>query len=281
MSDVDEILEEALRLGERGEWPAMEKLLREAVVEHPDDAALLCSLGVAQHELGLAGMAYDTFRRCLANQPTDPHVLATAGRAVARFDDPDAEPALRSAALMAPDLPVARRNYGAYLAREGMFDDALRELDAALALAPDDAVVSVERAGALALQGDLAGAVEELERAVALDPQDGWPRILMGLALLQLERDEEGAAALVEGARLRESDPEAQVLAALAAAWQGWLTVAEEMVARGHLQAVAESDRALVHRAERAVAEGGRKAERFLVIALAPRALHERLMAWD
>lgn len=282
--EADGDLERALQLGEHGEWSAMEKLLREAVENTPEDAQLLCWLGVAREQLGLTSMAYDTFRRCLATQPTDPHVLAIAGRALARFDDPDAEAALRAAAVLAPELAVARLSYGAYLAREGLLDDALRELNAAAELTPYDPVVAVERGGAQALRGDLEAAAEALERAVALAPDDGWPRILLGLVLLELRRWDEVAAALVGGARLRDGDAEAQVLAALAAAACGWEDVAHEMIARARLQAAAGGDRALLREAERMVERGARSARgarRFLMTTVAPGALRERLMSWE
>lgn len=276
----DEVLERALQLGERGEWSEMEKVLREAVEQAPRDGRLLCWLGVAQRELGLSSMAYDTFRRCLATQPADPHVLAIAGDAVARFDDPDAEPALRLAALTAPDLLIARLNYGAYLAREGLFEDGLRELDAAFRLAPEDPRVAVERGRALALSGDLEAAADELARAVALDPADGWPRVLLGLVLLELERWDEAAFELVQGARLRETDAEAETLAALAAAAVGRDEVVVEMMERARLHAKG-SDRTLVREAERRVSRGAGAARSFARTTVAPVALRERLMSRD
>ncbi|MBI4540210.1 MAG: tetratricopeptide repeat protein [Gemmatimonadetes bacterium] len=280
MTDIDQVLEQALAHAEEGDWSAAEKLLRDELEKAPEDPRLLCWLGVAQQELGLSSLAYDTFRRCISTQPVDPHVLAIAGYAIARLDDPDAEPALRLAAITAPDLPIARWSYGAYLAREGLLDDALRELDAASGLAPDDPHVAVERGGALALKGEFGVAAHEFQRAVTLTPDDGWPRILLGLVLLELRRWEPAATALVEGARLRGADAGAQVLAALAAAAWGWLDIAEEMIERARVQAVG-ADRALVREAERTIAHGGRGARSLLMTTVAPGALRERLMAWE
>ncbi|MDX1568745.1 MAG: hypothetical protein R3223_13140, partial [Longimicrobiales bacterium] len=117
---VEQVLQDALRLGEDEAWEEMADHLEAALEEDPENPYFLCWLGVAEREMGLDMMAYDHFKECLAQQPEDPHVLATAGNAVAAFDDPDAEAALRAAAMMAPDLPLARWMYGAYLAREGM-----------------------------------------------------------------------------------------------------------------------------------------------------------------
>jgi Tfp pilus assembly protein PilF len=63
----------------------------------------------------------------------DPQLLALAGAGLAAFDDPEAEPTLRAAALTGPDLAVTRLHYGAYLSREGMFVEALEQLEAAAA----------------------------------------------------------------------------------------------------------------------------------------------------
>ena len=90
-----------------------------------------CWLGTAERELGLEGIAYERFKRALALEPTDPYVLATAGNGIAAFDDPEAEPALRTAALTAPGVALARFLYGAYLAREGFVEEGQKELEAA------------------------------------------------------------------------------------------------------------------------------------------------------
>src|SRR5690606_32673007 len=92
---------------------------------------------------------------CLAEEPTDPHVLALAGSGLAALDDPEAESVLRLAALTAPDLPEVRLQYGAYLAREGLFEEALTHLRAAVDLAPDDATIHGELGVAYGLMGNV------------------------------------------------------------------------------------------------------------------------------
>ena len=115
--DLEEILQRALHLGEEEDWEGMAGALRSALESFPGDPYILCWLGVAEEELGLEGVAYERFKQALSAGPEDPHLLATAGSALARFDDPEAESALRAAAVMAPDLPLARWMYGAYLSR--------------------------------------------------------------------------------------------------------------------------------------------------------------------
>jgi tetratricopeptide (TPR) repeat protein len=133
---VDALVAEAESLGAEERWDQAQTLLLEALPDHPHDALLLCWLGIASERLGEEGEAYDFFRRCLSEEPSDPFILAAAGSGVAMYDDPGAEAALRLAAITAPGFPFARSAYGAYLAREGLFDEALRELSAARDLPP-------------------------------------------------------------------------------------------------------------------------------------------------
>jgi tetratricopeptide (TPR) repeat protein len=207
----------------------------------------------------------------------DPHVLAILGSGLARFDDPDAEAALRSAAIMAPELPVARWMYGAYLSREGLFPEAMKELGAAAELAPEDPLVAYELGVALALQGELDPALDALTRSVDMDRAGGWTQVVMGLVEVELGRMEEAARDLSEGARERPEDVEAQLLAALAAEASGWENLAFEMLERGRQSAQA-GDVPLLSLVEARLARGARDAEAFLVQELIPGALRERLM---
>jgi len=275
--DIESLLQEALALGEEGDWQAMAQNLTEALESNPGDPALLCWLGVAERELGLPGSAYDRFKEALAQEPEDPFVLATVGNGLAQFDDPDAEAALRSASVLAPDLPLARWLFGAYRSREGLFEDAIRELTAAAELSPDDPVIAYEVGVALALQGRLESALEAFARSVNLDQAEGWGLVVMGLVEAELDRMEESAGDLVAGARLRPEDVEAQLLASLASAASGYEDLAFEMLERGRQTAQA-GDLPLLEAVEDRIAEGGESARILFVQDLLAGALRERLM---
>ncbi|HEX7050612.1 MAG TPA: tetratricopeptide repeat protein [Longimicrobiales bacterium] len=276
MAAVEDILRDALALGDEGRWADMAHLLRSALDENQDDPYLLCWLGVAERELGNEGSAYDLFRRCLAQEPVDPHLLALAGSGLAAFDDPEAEAALRAAALTGPDLPMARLQYGAYLARAGLFDEALEHLRAAAALAPDDPTVHGEMATALALKGDIEHAIPEMETALELAPDDAWTRLLLGLLYAELGSLEEAAEALIQAAEEREDDAEAHILAALAAAAVGWDDAAQDALARA-TYAAQGADAALIDEAEERILAGRKPARTMLLDSLAPSILRERL----
>lgn len=274
---AEAVLQDALALGEDERWEEMTDLLVAALKgDHADDPYLLCWLGVAEGEMGNDGGAYDAFRRCIEQDPEDPHILALAGAGLAQFDDPDAETALRAAALSAPDLPIARLNYGAYLARAGLFTEALEHLTAARALLPDDPIVRAELGAAHVLRGEHAEGLRELEQALVLADDDSWTRVLFGLVLVEVDRMEEAGEELVRAGKERPDDAEALILGALAAAAVGWPDPAEDLLAQAEY-AVEGVDAKLLEEAEAAV-RGGEEAARLMLRQTAgPTALRERL----
>lgn len=276
MADVQDVLNRALALGEEERWEEMAEILAAALDDSPDEPYLLCWRGVAEQELGNDGLAYEYFRRCLAQDPLDPHLLALAGSGLATFADPEAETALRAAALSAPDLPVARLQYGAYLARQGLFEEAGTHLRAAVELAPEDPAVHSELACALALEGRLKDAAAEMEQALELASDDSWSRLLLGLLYAELGELEDAAEQLVRAADEREDDAEAHVLAALAAAGVGWEEAAHASITRAGYAAEG-SDTALAAEAEERILSGAAAAEAMLLETLGPSVLRDRL----
>lgn len=270
-----EALERALVLAGEGDWAGVAELLREELDDDPS-AEVLCWLGVAERELGMTGIAYERFKQALALDPRDPVVLATIGNALAAVDDPDAEPALRTAALLGRELPLARWMYGAYLTREGMLSEARGELDAARELAPDDPVIRYESAVWSLISGQADAAIDELARAVELDPDDGWTRVALGLALLERDRFDEALIEMEAGARLREDDVEAQYLAALVATVENHDDLAFEMLERARMRAEG-TDLLTLQEVEEAMHDSPRAARRLLQGTLASSALRERL----
>ncbi len=274
--DRDQLLEQALGLGEEGNWHDAAELLRDHLEDFPDDAAVHCWLGVAEQQLGMGGVAYERFKHALSLGSEDPYVLATAGNGIAYFDDPDAEQALRTASMIGPDIPVTRLMYGAYLAREGFTEKGIEELTAARELDPDDPQIAFELGVGWALAGDHDRATDVLADAVRLDPEDGWTRVVFGLELLEADRFEEGAGELMSGARIREDDVDAQLLAALAAAATGRDGTAYEMLERARIRAV-EPDLALLTSVEDRLDAGHDAARELLEEDLAPDLLRTRL----
>lgn len=274
----EEVLERAHGHGDEGDFEGMARELRDALEELAGDPFILCWLGVAERELGLDGIAYERFKQALDADPRDPFVLATAGTALARFDDPDAEGALRAAALLGKEVALARWMYGAFLTREGVLDEGRKELEAARDLDPEDPVIRYELGVNLLLSEAVDEGIESLFTAAEFSPEDGWTRVVLGLALLEEDRLEEAARELEVGARLREHDAEAQFLAALALAALGDVDAAWEMLERGRINAMG-TDALLADAVEERVETGGEAALRFLRQQVGPSAYRERLGA--
>jgi tetratricopeptide (TPR) repeat protein len=271
------IVAEAQALGEEERWDEAHSLLVGALEEQGDSALLLCWAGIASQRLGNDSEAYDFFRRALAKQPEDPFILAAAGSGVALFDDPDAEGALRMAALTAPTFPFARAAYGAYLAREGLFAEAVSELEAARGLAPEDADVQADLGMTYILAGRADDGLGALEEALALRSDDGWLRGVYGLALVEARRTEEGAEQLHRAAAERVEDVELQLLSALSSAGEGWNDEAWNALARAQAAADA-SDHELIQEVEDVLGEDDEDAVALLRDDIGPSLLRERLL---
>ena len=277
MTDVDVLLDRALRLAEEQDFEGMVQVLEEGVETYPEDPVLLCWLAFARREGGDESGAYELFRAVLALEPDDPWVLAMAGAGVARFDDPDAEGALRSAALTAPDQAFPRLMYGAFLIREGLVEDGIRELQAAASLDEEDPQAAFELGVGYALARSWDKARMALARGLELDPADGWARVILGLVEVEDGDLEEAMSDLVAGAEARPGDFEAQLLAALALAAAGWEDRAYEMLERAH-HGDGEVDQTAVAQVSDRVDEGARASEDVLTQTMGPSALRERLM---
>ncbi|HSJ64934.1 MAG TPA: tetratricopeptide repeat protein [Gemmatimonadaceae bacterium] len=274
--DIEAALKEAMSLGEEGRFDEMAQVLADALADEPDEPYLLGWLGVAERELGNDGAAYEYFKRCVAAEPVDPQLLALAGAGLAAFDDPEAEPTLRAAALTGPDLAVTRLQYGAYLAREGMFIEALEQLDAAAQIDPEDPVIHGELGIAHALKGDMDAAARAMEQALTLAEDDSWTRLLLGLVQAEQDRIDDAAESMLRAAEERPHDAEAQLLAALAACAAGWDDAAQSALARAEF-AEEGLDTALQVEVEERLVAGADAARTYLRDTIGPSTLHDRL----
>ncbi|CAN5839786.1 hypothetical protein BH20GEM3_BH20GEM3_14650 [soil metagenome] len=273
-TDLDALLREAADAGDQSEWEHAHQLLVAGLETFPEHPALLCALGVAARHLGADGAAYEYFRRCVAQEPEDPALLATAGSGLAALDDPDAERVLRLAAISAPDSASARIAYGAYLAREGMTELALRELEAARSLGGEQAAEARrELALAFLLARRPAEAVSLLEEAGG----DPWIDKIRALALLEAGEVTEAAELLHGLSEADTGDVELQLLATLACAGEGWDDAAWGAFARAELAAT-EEDRPLLLEVEERIEVGPDEAREMLTDELAPLFLREWLV---
>lgn len=275
---IAEAIEDAAALGAEDRWPDALARLRDTLAETGDDATLLGWLTIAADRDGRTGEAYEYARRCLLLNPEDPFVLASAGEALAAFDDPDAERVLRLAAMTAPDHAFARAAYGSYLAREGLAEEALNELRAARELTPEDASVWLDTGIALLSLGRADEAADALEEAYARTEDDPWTRALLGLARVAAGEVEAAAEDLRHASLFRPADAEIHVASALAACAAGWEGESSDALDRAR-EALAREDEALLIEAEDSIEDGPEAAEAFLRAELVPALLRERM--WE
>lgn len=275
-ADLQSALVEATRLSEAGEDPAALDLLLRLEPDHSGDPTLLCLIGALAGQVGAEGMAIDFFNRCLALNPSDIEVLITAGAGLSAAGDPGAEPALRLAALTAPQHSAARMHYGALLVRIGLLDQGIQELLAARGLDPADAEIRRELGIAFLLAGRLDTAVDELEAAVAAEPDDPAPRLLWGLALLQANEVSRAAEELHPLGESMAEDGGVQLLLALAFALEDWEE--ESWGALSRAEAIEPPiDAAAIREVEEALGTGTDAVRDLLMEELAPMMLRERL----
>jgi predicted Zn-dependent protease len=275
-SSLDELLEQCAIAAESGEDERALEMLLAAEPEHPDDPTLLCMLGELCRHRGSEGMATDFFRRCLAQEPTDPAILVAAGSALAATGDPEAEPALRLAALTAPASAPARMHFGAYLVRSGLADQGIDELQEARRLDPDDPAVLRELGIAHLLASHQVDAFEALEAAVALDPDDPDPRLLFGVSLLQAHEIERAAEELHPVSLALPLDTEVQLLLALVFGLAGWEE--EAWLALSRAEAAPDPpDPAYLREVEEALEAGELVIRALLLTEIAPSFLRDRL----
>jgi len=274
---IDELLQRAQRMGEDGDYDAMAEYLIETLADDPDDPYLLCWLGVAERARGMEGVAYERFKQALAQDPQDPLLLSVAGTGLADFDDPEAEVALRTGAILGAEIAETRWRYGAWLTREGFLDEGLAELIAAARLDPEDGIVAYELGVGYALKGVVGAAIDAIDRAAGMEGADeGWVRAILGLLLTEADRMDEAVAELDMAAQVRPDDPEVQVMVALARAAEGDPDSAWEYLERARFRAEG-ADVILIDEAEERINDGPDEAREFLRTTVAPSALRERL----
>lgn len=276
--ELQAALEEAARLSELGDDAEALDLLLQLESEYSSDATLLCMIGALAEQVGAEGMAVDFFQRCLALGPADVEVLITAGAGLAAMGDPEAEPALRLAALTAPQNPAARMHYGALLVRNGLIAQGIEELVTAKGIDPEDGEIRRELGIAFLLDNRLEEGTDELEAAVAADPEESRSRLLWGLALLQNEEVSRAAEELHPLGSALEQDGEVQLLLALVYALAGWEEESWIALSRAE-SAEPPVDGATFREVEEALEWGSDAVHDLLVGELAPMTLRERILA--
>ncbi|MBX6746429.1 MAG: methyltransferase domain-containing protein [Acetobacteraceae bacterium] len=166
----------------------------------PTDPIALLRDGMVRHARGDLAGAERLYRQVLKRHPQEANAHNLLG--VLARQRGDVAGALRhttQALALQPEAPVFLANHGAALAEAGRLPEAVLSLRAALARRPEDPVTLRNLGQALCALGDARAALVPLEQAVALAP--GAPEPLLALAHARREvGDAAGAAAAAEAA---------------------------------------------------------------------------------
>jgi predicted Zn-dependent protease len=193
-----------MELGRAGEAiPHFEALLKQV----PDSLEGAYRLAQAHQAAGQAEKADEALERALRIAPGHlPSLVARLrGHALAGRMDA-ARAVLAELERRYPDDPEVRAQAGWLAARGEDHTRALTHLEAAWAKAPSPAFAREISALRLAV-GDHDGAVAALRAWLDEHPDDATLQGLLGRLLIELERRDEGLAALREVVRLRPEDP--------------------------------------------------------------------------
>ncbi len=196
-------VEKAMLMLKNGDAAGADKVVTDALAEHPDDHELWFAKGVAQQALANEDGAKSSFEKARTLKPDFvPAIHALAAIAMGKRDFDAAIELLTKALELQPDFADAHYNLGVAYLEIGRRKEALAAIERAAQLAPDDAEVNVQLADMYIGLDRFDEAVTHAKRAVDKAPQDPLAHIVYGNALVKKGEHElaigEFAAALAQ-----------------------------------------------------------------------------------
>jgi hypothetical protein len=169
-------LRTAIGLHKKGEYETVEALLRQALVEAPDDINLWNVRGVNLRMMKRQHQAVACFRRALSIADDQPAIWSNLGNALKDLKHTDSAIACHRRAIgLAPNDAGSHHNLGLALTMADRHVEALAALDRAAALAPNNPLIRWDRARTYLHLGDYGR---------------GWPEYEVRLVTGQLPRRE-------------------------------------------------------------------------------------------
>jgi Flp pilus assembly protein TadD/Tol biopolymer transport system component len=193
--DMYRKFDDAVELGDKGQYDAAIIEWRELVSTNPDDARIHNNLGTALTRGGRPAEAIPEFEKALALNPQYHKVYGNLGGALLAAGR-SAEAILAFEKSLQYDSQSADLHYPLALAltSEGRIDEAKAEFKKSLEIDPNNATVHFALGAALASKGDWDAAITEYREALRLSPRNGLTHANLGLALGS-KGDWEGAIA--------------------------------------------------------------------------------------
>ena len=233
--NLQEMLDDAVRLHQAGQFPEAERLYRQVLAADAGHADALHLFGVLAHQTARNEVAIDLIGRAIAIDGTQAAYHANLGIILKAMERPEAAVvSYQSAIRLDPDNAEARSNLGAALKALGRPDEAASAFMEAVRLRPDFAEAHCNLGVALDQLGRTESAIGAYEAAILLNPDLRQAHFNLAVARAGLGRLEDAVAAYEAAIRLDPDDPQAH------------LHLAATLTVLGRLQeAVAACDAAL------------------------------------
>ena len=216
------------------------EVLRQGILTHPQESAMLTLLADLLSRSGTFEEADLYFRRAIESEPGNPEHWYRRGLHDGRRGQmAHARTAYEEAVRLDPRLVRGWVNLGLACADLGDRGGAVRALERAVQVDPGCGEAHSNLGALYAEAGLHAESVEEFRRAVALAPDSSEARFNLGLALLHEDDLEQAEATLVESTRLDAANVESLCALALLHLRVG-----------SYARAVVDLKRALEHRPE-------------------------------
>ena len=195
MSNVNQLLQQAIGLHQQGRLADAEPVYRAVLNAQPDNFDGRHLLGVLRLQQGRHEEAVALIGRALRARPNAPEALANAGlalQALGRHDEAIAS--YDRAVALKPDFADALFNRGNALGALGRYADAVASYDRAIALRPTFAAALANRGNALQLLRRPAEAIASYDAALALRADRADVLNNRGNAYAELHRHREALA---------------------------------------------------------------------------------------
>ena len=198
--DMYKKFEQAVELGNKGQYDEAIAEWKELVATHPDDARIHNNLGAALGHVGRNAEAIPEFEKALELDPQYHATDGNLGRALLAVGRPDeAILSFQKGVQFTPDSADLHNDLGLALSRKGRIDEAQAEFAKALEINPKLADAHNNLGTVLGMTGRYAEAIPEFEKALELNPQYHTVYENLGLAQLAAGRPDDAILSFQEG----------------------------------------------------------------------------------
>ncbi|MER3501047.1 MAG: hypothetical protein C4295_06120 [Candidatus Fervidibacterota bacterium] len=183
---VNDLLERAKALAQKGDWEAARREFEKAVKANPDDVDARMGLTEALLQLGKWAETLPHLRWLSQKIPRNPRIWATLGQVQEQLKQLDeAIAALRKAVHLQPEEPEFRLPLARVLIAKERWDDAAHHLRWLAHRVPDLASVPYHLALYYERKGDIDKALHYARRTVRLSPREPEARLTFARLLVQ------------------------------------------------------------------------------------------------